>query len=141
MLQEQGTDLEKGALAKIVESLPRIDWLDEERFEFLKNRIGSAADPIGSDEILREALQFLFVDDRLSAVFLITQSTGMNIRESIDLMRKIHAIVMSVALEGYRRMEKEGKVAVDFIRAFEAHVSKMKGDLEMDDSTGATPET
>lgn len=141
LLQQQGANVEKGALAKIVGALPKVDWLDEERFAFLKERIGNVADPIGSDEVLHEALQFLLMDDRLSAVFLIAQSTGLNIRQSIDLMLKVHVIALTVALEGYRKMEKEGKVPAEFLRAFEAHVLRTRDSLEVIETGKKRPES
>jgi hypothetical protein len=54
--QRTGLEIRRGELAKLVESLPRIDWLTEERFTFFKNAIGELADQIPSDSVLGRRL-------------------------------------------------------------------------------------
>lgn len=123
VMQEGGLAVQQSALSQIVDNLPRADWPDEKEFAFLKKRIGSLADPIGSDVILREALQFIFAGDNLSAAFLITRSTPLNVRQAIDLLMKISNVIARVALEGYKYMEKEGRVSPEFVLDFEEHIS------------------
>jgi hypothetical protein len=123
LIQEGGLPVQHSALSQIVDNLPRADWPDEKEFAFLKKRIGSLADPLGSDVILREALQFIFAGDNLSAVFLVTRSTPLNIRQAIDLLMKISNVIAGVVLEGYKHMEKEGRLSAEFVRNFEEHIS------------------
>ncbi len=123
LIQEGGLPVQQSALSQIVDKLPRADWPDDEEFAFLKKRIGSLADPIGSDVILREALQFIFAGDNLSAAFLVTRSTPLNVRQAIDLLMKISKMIAGVALEGYKHMEKQGRVSPEFVQEFEKHIS------------------
>jgi Domain of unknown function (DUF4062) len=74
LVQEGGLSVQEAALARVVENLPRVDWLTEERFAFLKKEIGSVAEPVGSDVVLREALGFILTGDNLSAAFLINKN-------------------------------------------------------------------
>lgn len=124
LIQESSIAVEESALARIVGNLPRIDWLDEGRFAFLKTEIGSLADPIGSDVVLREALQFILSGDNLSAAFLVTQSTRLNVREAIDLLMEISKSVGRIIVKGYRVMEQQGKVPPEFVLEFEQYVSE-----------------
>jgi uncharacterized protein DUF4062 len=123
LIQEGGLPVQQSALCQIVDNLPRADWPDDKEFAFLKKRIGSLADPIGSDVILREALQFIFAGDNLSAAFLVSRSTPLNVRQAIDLLMKISNVIARVALEGYKHMEKQGLVSPEFVRYFEKHIS------------------
>jgi len=124
LIQEGGLVVEESALSRIVDNLPRIDWLDDERFAFLKKEIGSVADPIRSDVVLREALQFILSGDNLSAAFLVTQSTRLNVREAIDLLMRITKSLGEVIVRGYKAMEEKGRVPPAFVTAFEEYVSK-----------------
>lgn len=123
IIQEGGLPVQQSALSQIVDNLRRADWPDDEEFAFLKKRIGSLADPIGSDVILREALQFIFAGDNLSAAFLVARSTPLNVRQAIDLLMKISNMIADVALEGYKHMQKQGRVSPEFVREFEKHIS------------------
>jgi hypothetical protein len=109
LIQEGGLSVQESALARIVENLPRVDWLTEERFAFLKKEIGNAAEPVGSDVVLREALEFMLSGDNLSAAFLLTRTTHLNVREAIDLLMEITRRLGTVIVRGYKAMEKEGR--------------------------------
>ncbi|MCG3776582.1 MAG: hypothetical protein JW395_3441 [Nitrospira sp.] len=122
LMKEGCVPVQESALAQIVNNLPRADWPDDDEFAYLKKEIGSLADPIGSDIVLREALQFIFCGDNLSAAFLVTRSTPLSIRQATDLLVKITGVVGSVALKGYKVMEKEGCVSPEFVKAFEQHL-------------------
>jgi hypothetical protein len=124
VIRERNIDVSDGPLAQIVANLPRADWPNDEEFRALKARIGSLADPIGSDIILREVLQFIFVGDNFAATFLITKSCSLNVRQAITLLMSISGLIEKVALEGYQLMEKEGRVPPEFVRAFEERVSE-----------------
>jgi hypothetical protein len=77
-----------------------VDWLTEERFAFLKKEIGNAAKPVGSDVVLREALEFILSGDNLSAAFLLTRTTHLNVREAIDLLMEITRKLGTVIVSG-----------------------------------------
>lgn len=124
LIQDGGLVVEESALSRIVDNLPRIDWLNDERFAFLKKEIGSIADPIRSDVVLRKALQFILSGDNLSAAFLVTQSTRLNVREAIDLLMEIAKALGKVIVRGYKTMEEEGRIPPQFVQAFEEYVSK-----------------
>jgi hypothetical protein len=124
LIQEDKLVVEESALARIVDNLPRIAWLNDERFEFLKKEIGRLADPIRSEVVLREALQFILSGDNLSAAYLVAQSTRLNLREAIDLLIDIAKTLGNVIVRGYRVMEKEGRIPPQFVDAFEEYVSK-----------------
>ena len=124
LIQEGGLSVQESALARLVENLPRVDWLTEERFAFLKKEIGSVAQPVGSDVVLREALQSILSGDNHSAAFLITRTTHLNIREAIDLLMEITRRLGTVIVNGYKVMEREGRVSPQFVQAFSEYVSK-----------------
>lgn len=100
LAQRMGSDVRPGELSKLIESLPRINWLTDERFQFLKKEIGSTADPIGSDALLREALEFLLVGDRLAPAFLISRRTSLGLDGAIDLLMEIEKKVFAVIQRG-----------------------------------------
>ena len=102
-----GLEVRQGELSRIVASLPRIDWLTDERFAFLKREIGEIALPISSDATLREVVEFIFSGDNLAATFLIARTTSLDVRAAIDLLMKIDEKLKSVAKRGYERMAKE----------------------------------
>ena len=92
-----GFEVREGELSKIISSIPRIDWLSEERFVFLKREMGDAATNIPSDAVLREILEFLLSGDRQAAIFLISRATRLDIRAAIDcgmlMENKLKAVV------------------------------------------------
>ncbi len=63
LAQRSGFETRPGELSRIIAASPRIDWLTDERFMFLKKEIGSAASAIPSDAILREVIEFLLSGD------------------------------------------------------------------------------
>lgn len=107
LANRNGFEVREGELSKIVASLPRIDWLTEERFAFLKQQIGDIAAPVPSDAILREVIEFLLTGERQPAMFLITRSTRLDLRASIDLIMAIDAKIKEVVERGSKIMEEE----------------------------------
>jgi hypothetical protein len=89
LANRSGLEVRKGELSKIVAALPRIDWLNEERFSFLKCEIGEAAARLPSDAILREVIEFLLSGDRQAAAFLVARATPLNFRTAIDTLMAI----------------------------------------------------
>lgn len=102
-----GFEVRQGELARVVAELPRVDWLNEARFSFLKEAIGSVAAPIGSDAVLREALEFLLAGDHFAAAFLVARSTKLDLRASIDLLMAIQQRVQEVVDRGLRKFASE----------------------------------
>ena len=112
LAQRMGSDVRPGELSKLLESLPRVNWLTDERFQFLKKEIGSVADPIGSEALLREALEFLLVGDRLAPAFLISRRTNLGLDGAIDLLMEIEKKVFAVIQRGSKILsERREKVA------------------------------
>ena len=88
-----------------MKSLPRIDWLTDERFAFLKREIGELANPIPSDTLLRETIEFLLTGDRSAAVFLLTRATSLNLRAAIDCSMAIETKLKQVVKRGFSIMK------------------------------------
>jgi len=86
LASRNGFEVREGELSKIVAALPRIDWLTEERFKFLKGEIGEVAVAIPSDAILREVIEFLLSGHRQAALLLVTRVTRLDGRAAIDLL-------------------------------------------------------
>jgi hypothetical protein len=124
LIQEGGLAVQESALAQIVNNLPRIVLPDDGTFEFLKKEIGSLAEPFGSDIVLREALQFILCGDNLSATFLLVQSTHLNMRKAIDLLKAITDTLGKVLVRGYQELEREGHVTSEFVDACERYLSE-----------------
>ena len=89
LAQRSGFETRPGELSRIIAASPRIDWLNDERFTFLKSEIGSAASAIPSDAILREVIEFVLSGDRQAAPFLVARSTPLDLRAAIDLCMTI----------------------------------------------------
>jgi hypothetical protein len=106
-----GSDVRPGELSKLIETLPRVNWLTDERFEFLKKEIGPIANPIGSDALLREALEFLLAGDRQAPFFLLSRRTTLGSDGAIDLLMEIEKKVIAVIQRGSKilaeRLEKD----------------------------------
>jgi hypothetical protein len=100
LASRSGFEVRAGELAKLVSALPRIDWLTDERFLFLKRELGDAAAPIQSDAVLREALEFILSGDNLAASFLIARTTRMDLRQSIDLLMKVEKVLETIITRG-----------------------------------------
>jgi len=114
LASRNGYEVRAGELSKIVNSLPRIDWLNEERFEFLKGKIGETAKQFPSDAVLREALEFILTGDRMAASFLVVRTTKLGLRESIDLLRDVEAKIGEVIKRGFEMINSERKQHDEF---------------------------
>lgn len=100
LAQRMGTDFRPGELSKLIASLPRANWLTDERFQFLKKEIGSVADPIGSDALLRESLEFLLAGDRQAPTFLLARRTDLGLDGAIDTLMEIEKKILAVVERG-----------------------------------------
>ena len=110
LASRNGYEVRAGELSKIVNSLPRIDWLNDERFAFLKRKIGETAKQFPSDAVLRESLEFILTGDRMAASFLVVRTTKLGLRESIDLLRDVEAKLEEVIKHGFEIMNSERKL-------------------------------
>jgi hypothetical protein len=113
LANRNGYEVRQGELSKIIATIPRIDWLNDRRFNFLKREIGEIAAPISSDAVLREAIEFLLSGDRQAAIFLLTRSTRLDLRQSIDLGMAIEGKVKEVIERGLKIMDDKKRVKVD----------------------------
>lgn len=96
-------------LERIIREIPRIDWLDDECFEYLKGTLGPAAKKISADAILREVVEFVLSGDAQAATILITRTSSLSFRESIDLAIEIEASIVSVIKRG-REIIRNGQI-------------------------------
>jgi len=106
-----GKSVNQTELAKLIETLPRVAWLDDTRFAFLRKEIGELATPIGSDALLREALEFLLAGDRMTAFYLLSRRTTLGVDRSIDLLMEIEKRVMSVIERGSKLLSQHREAA------------------------------
>ena len=103
LASRSGFEVREGELSRIVAAIPRVDWLNEERFAFLKKEIGEVAAPIPSDAVLREAIEFILSGDNMAATFLITRTTKLDIRSAIDLLTTMEDRIRGLIQRGYAR--------------------------------------
>jgi hypothetical protein len=107
LIERSGTPIKRGELVKVVESLPRVNWLTPERFEYLKKEMAEAAQVAPSDEVLREVMEYLLAGDRLAAVFLVARRAGIDLREATDGVMKIERRIFGVVERGARLLEQQ----------------------------------
>jgi len=107
LAQRMGKSVSQTELAKLIETLPRVSWLDDARYVFLRREIGELATPIGSDALLREALAFLLAGDRMTAFYLLSRRTTLGADNSIDLLMEIEKKVMAVIERGSRLLAQQ----------------------------------
>jgi hypothetical protein len=105
LAKRDGFEVREGELSKVVAALPRIDWLNEERFDFLKGELGDVAAALPSDAILREVIEFLLTGDRQAAVFLSARTTRRDFRRAIDLIIAIDDKLKAVIQRGLKRID------------------------------------
>lgn len=111
LAQRIGKPVNETELAKLVNTLHRASWLDDDRFAFLRKEIGELATPIGSDALLREALEFLLTGDRMTAFYLLSRRTTLGADKSIDLLVEIEEKVMAVIEKGSRILAQKRQAA------------------------------
>lgn len=109
--QRMGKAVNQTELDKLIETLPRVNWLDDTRFAFLRKEIGELAAPIGSDALLREALEFLLAGDRMTAFYLLSRRTTLGADNSIDLLMAIEKKVMSFIERGSKLLSQKREAA------------------------------
>lgn len=106
LIERSGTPVQRGELAKVIESLPRVTWLTPERFAFLKKEAGEAAAIVPSDEILKEAMEFLLSGDRLAAVFLLARRAHVDLRDATDALIEIEKRIVAVVERGAKLLNE-----------------------------------
>lgn len=124
LLQDRGLAVRESALARVVQNLPKVDWIDDAKFAFFKEKIGMLADPIGSDIVLREVIEFILSGDNFSAAFVVTRTTPLPLLEAIELLVEIGSVICMIVLDGYEKMEKEGRISSAFVQAFREYVTE-----------------
>lgn len=107
LVEQSGTPVHRGALAKVVESLPRVTWLTPERFAFLKREVAEAGAIVPSDDLLREAMEFLLAGDRLAAVFLLSRAAQIDLREATDALMEIEKRIFAVVERGAKLLHEK----------------------------------
>ena len=105
LVERSGTPVRRGELVKLSESLPRVNWLTQERFAFLKKEVGEAASAIPTDDLLRECMEFLLAGDRLAAVFLLARAARLDLREATDTMMEVERRIAGVIGRGAKALE------------------------------------
>ena len=105
LVERSGTPVHRGELVKLSESLPRVDWLTQERFAFLKKEVGDSASAVPTDELLRECMEFLLAGDRLAAVFLLARAARLDLREATDTMMEVERRLAAVIGRGAKALE------------------------------------
>lgn len=108
LVERNGMPVNRNALTKLVESLPRVSWLTPERFAFLKKEVGEAAAIVPSDDVLREAMEFLLAGDRLAAVFLVARVAKIDLRDATDAMMEVEERIFAVVRRGTKLLEENG---------------------------------
>lgn len=59
LAKRAGAEVRQSELAKIIEAIARVDWLDEKRFAFLVKEMGPLTAEVSDSQILREVVEFL----------------------------------------------------------------------------------
>lgn len=111
LIERSGTPVQQGELAKIVEALPRVTWLTQERFAFLKKEVGDAAASVSTDELLKELMEFLLSGDRLAAVFLLSRRERMDLRDATDALMEIERRISEVVERGAKLLKEKQEQA------------------------------
>jgi hypothetical protein len=110
LASRNGYEVREGELSKIVNSLPRIDWLNDEIFAFLKQKVGEPVKQFPSDAILREALEFILSGDRMAASFLVVRTTKLSLLDSINLLREVETKLEEVVKCGFEIIDSKRKL-------------------------------
>lgn len=104
LLHKLGADVQPNILAQLVEALPRIDWLDEDRWRFIHGKLGSLAKRGIPMPVLRGAVEFLLAQDRLTSAYLLAMASDLDMRQAIDLSIEIEEVLTSVVDSGYKKI-------------------------------------
>jgi len=100
---------EPNILAELVEALPRIDWLSDQRWSFLESQISAANKSGVPDRVLRGVVEFLLSDDRLTAAYLLAKAANFPIRKAIDRAVAIEQDIAKVVTSGVQAMKRHGQ--------------------------------
>lgn len=108
-----GFEVRPGELTRIAARIPRVAWLTDERFQFLKKELGAAANPISSDAVLREALEFILAGDNMAATFLLARGTPMTADDAIDCLMAMDKVLKAIIKRGAQTLtaEREARTA------------------------------
>ena len=106
LLQSERFGDDPAVLSSVVAELPKAKWLNSDRFEFLRGKMGQLAERAGHPSVLKEVLEFLLVGDRQSATFLLVKKSALGMREAIDLCMGIEDILREVVEFGLARLAK-----------------------------------
>jgi hypothetical protein len=100
LVQREKIGIDSRELESLVSKLPRVNWLNDERLDFLVKEIGELAAAYTKRLVLKEVLDFILAGDRHSAVFLTSKHTRFDIRKSIDLCFNIESKIAEVVARG-----------------------------------------
>src|SRR5690606_14677740 len=100
---------EPNILVELVEALPRIDWLSDQRWSFLESQISAANKSGVPDRVLRGVVEFLLSDDRLTAAYLLAKAANFPIRKAIDRAVAIEQDIAKVVNSGVQAMKRHGQ--------------------------------
>ena len=100
LLLKLGFDVQPNILLQLVESLPRIDWLSDDRWLFLREKLGELAEGGIREPVLRCVVEYLLSFDRMTAAFVLAKGSSLDMREAIDLSRNIEKVLASVVSQG-----------------------------------------
>ena len=107
LLAKLGVDVQPNILAHLVEALPRIDWLSDDDWRFIRGKLGPLAERGVPEPVLRGAVEFLLSQDRLTASYLVAKASNLDIRQAITLSIDIEKILKSIIEDGYSRLAQK----------------------------------
>jgi hypothetical protein len=107
LAERAGAEVRQSELAKIITSIPRVDWLNDERYTFLRREMGPLADEVENHEVFREVLEFLLARDRQAAVFLVLRTSHQDIRKAIDYIMAVEDVLKQAIERGMKILEKK----------------------------------
>ena len=114
LIERSGQEVNRSELARVTSSLPRIDWLTKARFEFLKQEAGEAITAIfPSDDLLKEAMEFLLSGDRLAAVFLLARGARIDLRDATDTLISLEGRIQAVIERGAKILSDRQQTSIE----------------------------
>ena len=104
ILQSLGVGVQSNILLQIVGDLPRIGWLTDERWTFLRGKLGDLAERGIPDPVLRGSAEYLLTGDRLSAAYLTAKGANFDLRQAIDHVVEIEKVIGAIVDNGRKRI-------------------------------------